>query len=56
MDKEELNEIEMIGYTTVSFMDGEGSPNLWVAYHPSALSSALCPQIEAGLSSCRNDN
>jgi hypothetical protein len=28
MDKEELNEIEMIGYTTVSFMDGEGSPNL----------------------------
>ncbi len=42
------NETDIHGYTTVSFVEGEGSPNLWVAYHPSALSSALLSWIDAG--------
>jgi hypothetical protein len=32
---------EKHGYTTVSFVERKGSPNLWVAYHPSELSSVL---------------
>jgi hypothetical protein len=35
------NGTEIHGHTTVSFMEGEGLPNLWVAHHPSAWSSAL---------------
>jgi hypothetical protein len=33
IDAEGLNETDIHGYTTVSFVEGEGSPNLWVAYH-----------------------
>jgi hypothetical protein len=35
------NDKETYSYTTVSFVEGEGSPNLCVAYHPSALSYAF---------------
>jgi hypothetical protein len=35
------NETKKHEYTTVYFVEGEGSPNLGVAYHPSALSPAL---------------
>jgi hypothetical protein len=38
---EGFNETEIHLYTTVSFVGGEGLPNLWVEYHPSVLSSAL---------------
>jgi hypothetical protein len=40
-DTRVFNEREIHSYTTVSFIDGEVLPNLWVAYHPSVLSSAL---------------
>jgi hypothetical protein len=35
------NETETHGYTTVSFVEGEGYPNLLLAYHPIALPSGL---------------
>jgi hypothetical protein len=41
--REGFNETDIHGYTAVSFMEGEGYPNLCVAYHPSALSSDCCP-------------
>jgi hypothetical protein len=37
------NETEIHGYTTVSFMERKGLPNLWVAYHP----FVCCPGNEA---------
>jgi hypothetical protein len=40
METEEFTETEIHGYTTVSFLEGEGLPNLRVAYQSSALSSA----------------
>jgi hypothetical protein len=41
MYKRLFNAIETYGYATVSFVEGEGAPNLQVDYHPSALSSVL---------------
>jgi hypothetical protein len=38
---EGLNETEIYGKTTVSFVEGKGLLIMWLAYHPSALSSAL---------------
>jgi hypothetical protein len=29
------NYVERDSYTAVSFVEGEGSPNLWLTYHPS---------------------
>jgi hypothetical protein len=36
-----FNKTEIHGYTTVSFVEGEGLPNLLVAYFPSVFAFAL---------------
>jgi hypothetical protein len=40
---EGYNETDTHTYTKISFVEGEGSHNLWLPYYPTAVPSALLP-------------